>query len=205
VLGLIVSLVFTGWAAVAAAKAAKIAEEATKDADRAIEIAERNANAAANQVEIAEKTAKRQLRAYLGVSKLTPVDAIGEQGLFLVRLEFKNSGQTPAYIQKCMVKSWLGKFPIYSPFEEGPPMEQFYSFDPIINPGREFEIRFKPIMDAEIDTFRSDDMAYYVYGHIEYLDVFEAKQWLDFAYRACFTTRNLPGGIAPCTKGNGGT
>lgn len=45
-MALMVSIFFTGWAAIAASRAAKIAEDATKDADRSLSIAETSANSA---------------------------------------------------------------------------------------------------------------------------------------------------------------
>ncbi|WP_294312809.1 hypothetical protein [uncultured Sphingomonas sp.] len=92
---LLLSLIFTGWAAFAAAKAAQIAEEATRDADKALAIAERNADAAAAQVAVAQDTAKRQLRAYISVEPGGVNEPV--EGRCRLPIHIHNSGITPAH------------------------------------------------------------------------------------------------------------
>ena len=61
----------------------------------ALVIAQRNADAAARQVEVAQDTAKRQLRAYIGVTKFR-VAGLTADRIPTFFLEIQNSGQTSA-------------------------------------------------------------------------------------------------------------
>ena len=100
-LALIISLIFTGWAALAAAKAARIAEEATEGSNKALAIAERNANAVSKHVEIAQDTANRQLRPYIDFSafKFIVDDERSTEDTTVAGFQvcIKNFGATPAY------------------------------------------------------------------------------------------------------------
>lgn len=113
---LVVSLVFTAWAALAAAKAAREAERATEGSEKALAIAERNAEAATRQVEITQDTANRQLRPYIDFlnveiivdsERSTPdITVAGFQ------VCFKNFGATPAYKLKretIITPTWDGE------------------------------------------------------------------------------------------------
>jgi len=78
-------------------------------------IAERNAEAAAAQVEVTQDTAKRQLRAYVFVER---VGLNYVNGRYLLNIEWKNSGQTPAYELNAgcefifSVPEWRGEFAV---------------------------------------------------------------------------------------------
>jgi hypothetical protein len=95
---LILSLFFTCWAALAASKAARIAEEATKDADQAL-------GYAAEGNRIARETSERELRAYVVPKDQEVFDlATGRKPIFRVKLY--NSGQTPAHDVRCIAMVW---------------------------------------------------------------------------------------------------
>lgn len=156
--------------------------------------------AAQSAVDVTDMSAKRQLRAYLGVEKIEPIDA---QGMFAARAVFMNNGQTPAYIKSVKTRHWLGPFPTLNPHESGPPLKNTFHLKPIINPGRSGKISFPLIEGEELEKLSSgEDFAYYVYGRIEYADVFDRSLWLTFAYRILWSTRELEDGILPCVQGN---
>lgn len=92
----IAAAVYAKRAAVATERTVQIAEEAADGASEALSIAERNANAAADQVRVSEETARRQLRAYVGIEKVY-VENIVIGMVPSANLNLKNFGQTPAY------------------------------------------------------------------------------------------------------------
>ena len=103
--GLLVSLVFTGWAAIAAAKAAKIAEGAGRDAIKALEVAQETADAAATTAaasvaanSIAEQTAITAYRPWLSLKvRVSRGLRLDENGSSIgLELTFTNHGKTPA-------------------------------------------------------------------------------------------------------------
>jgi hypothetical protein len=76
-IAVVFSLFFTGWAAVAAGRAAKAAQASVK---------------------VASETAERELRAYVSVTITNlNITKSGDTFLCTARLKFANSGQTPAY------------------------------------------------------------------------------------------------------------
>jgi hypothetical protein len=75
-------------------RARRQAREAARETKRALDIAERNADAAAAQVKVAHDVAERQLRPYLYVEKVEPVDLDPMSNIILIPI--RNFGKTPA-------------------------------------------------------------------------------------------------------------
>ncbi|RWB23101.1 MAG: hypothetical protein EOQ40_02450 [Mesorhizobium sp.] len=106
---LVVSLIFTGWAAVAAAQAARAANQSIEN-ERAGAAAEalrfsqqygemkRSADAAEASIKETRHIGERQLRAYLVIDRIeAEVSKRGDLGrVFDVKVTLKNTGQTPA-------------------------------------------------------------------------------------------------------------
>ena len=119
----LLSLIFTGWAAWAAAVAAKAATksvehakaDATEQATRfaaQLEIARASSNAAVDLAASAADTAKRQLRAYL---TLRPIIFMAEKGVPTIQFKMENIGQTAAKNVTVRSEFLLRPWPIITP------------------------------------------------------------------------------------------
>lgn len=174
--------VFTGWAAFAAAAAARAAQQS---------------------VNFAENTGKRQLRAYLTIdgaraSCISTVTNIKPQ------VVIKNVGQTPAYsVRACVCIE-------NAPRSDPPPITKLVPFisDAVIGPGSSIELGCAPIQLTvpEFEAVRSGGNAIFVWGRVEYKDVFGQLHYL--TYRdASLNFRSEPNGpawfdLSPTEAGN---
>lgn len=208
-IALLVSIFFTGWAAIAASRAAKFAEAATKDADRALEIAARNADAAAQQVRISEDTARRQLRAYISapgaqLSNLEPGKVPA------VTLFFKNGGQTPAH--NVTSGCWMRMTTIPDNWTPDDLPDEY--FDPLpdggpriginnLGVGEQTNVEF--VMDVAVDPqffarYGAGSAIFLAWGEIKYVDAFGAAQitefrlWHDRRHRPAMNFGMFPSG-----------
>ena len=110
--GLLLSLIFTAWAALAAAKATRIAEASIKDSEMALSLAKQSAEAAQQQVMVAQTTAKQQLRPYL-TCKNTQL-SIRDDDDYVLTTELDNIGETPATITRVEVRvAWCADGKIF--------------------------------------------------------------------------------------------
>lgn len=187
---LIVSLIFTGWAAMAAAKAARIAEEATKDADKALAIAERNADAAARHATLAEVTAQRQLRAYivLDTAKVTV-----ENGTVHTFLKFRNTGVTPATHVRIAINT-VAQFQ-YIPGWPIPYPETGIVTSPTIGQNHSSVIQGEmPLDDAHQWGWNQGTACIWLAGQAEYRDIFgqDRKTTIKLMYGKMFGLENGP-------------
>ena len=129
-----------------------------------------------------EKHSERQLRAYVLVEK-------GGVGNFIAgevpyaKVRFRNSGQTPASQISVMITMDLCKFPRpnFEPFSGD---DSRRSRGPI-GPETKFTIpvALKRTIDLEERAkVVCGDKAIYVFGRVDYMDVFERKQWTTFRF-----------------------
>jgi hypothetical protein len=161
--GLIATLYYTR-------KAVLAAEEATKDADKALEIAARNADAAAQQVTVAQSTARHQLRAYIGVAKVT-LDVSSSNMIMdriTVTVALKNFGQTPARVHTFLWLTIHDEAKEFSVPEHVPPREY-------LAPGATTEIvqRLSPPSD-DSERLRNGQARLHAIARFEYEDIFGA-------------------------------
>ncbi len=125
----------------------------------------------------AEKTAERQLRAYVGIDRITAtVMKIGQ--IPEIRIRIKNSGQTPAYSVKHGYA--YGFKPPDRPDHE-------FRADPSANSGTTIAANMKismtdaspvvgPLTQKRIDAIKSGTLIFYVWGETNYVDVFGNKR-----------------------------
>ena len=186
------------------ARATRQALAGTKETEAALAVASRNAEATAALVAVSEKTASMQLRAYLAVQKIEPIE-MPELSFFAVKVHVSNDGQTPAKITSVNRAYYIGPFPQIDPRQQGPAQTPHIHFPPILNPKCSDIILTAGLDGADYETFRhsGDDKALYIYGRVEYADSFLHPHWLDYCYRLCWGTRNLPEGCTVCMAGNG--
>ncbi len=168
--GIIVAL-FTGtlwWVTRKSVIATEIAAKAARDA----------ADVASAALGEAQSTAQHQLRAYISIDHIIRDKNLHEPGFTIF---IRNSGQTPAYKVRHYNQKEILEFPL--PHE-------------LVAVLREDGTRFicgpgqlaadsglgGPISDPDWEALRSGKMAIYVYGIIEYMDVFGCVRWTKFCY-----------------------
>lgn len=158
--GLILTLAFTGWAALAASRAAKAADKA---------------------VEVAEGTAKHQLRAYLSMSpKLAGGFLEGE----VVRIEFSpnNHGQTPAHSVRHVFEVAILPHPLPVGFTF-PPAERESNNRFTVYPDsdvRSWFTKSTPITLQEVDDVRANRARLHCWGATYYSDIFGKEHKVKF-------------------------
>jgi hypothetical protein len=125
----------------------------------------------------AERTAKRQLRAYVGVDEVS-ITGVERDKKPMIYVRIKNYGQTPAY----SVKYWADiviakKLPVESAFED-----RKWSGESVLDPSSTFGIYSEttdvlPADDA--DAIGSDTQRIYFMARLVYRDAFGKKRTTD--------------------------
>lgn len=126
------------------------------------------------------KVAKHQLRAYLGA---TPQNvnflAIGTHYI-QTYIEIANTGDTPAK----NVIQWTD-IAVRAPTDNKtfPLPAKGYGKRPIV-PGAKWSLGLeKSLTDEELQKLMSEENVLFVWGRVEYMDIFGESHWLDFRYR----------------------
>jgi hypothetical protein len=140
-----------------------------------------SADAAKGAIVLSGKTAERQLRAYIGVTTNTRVPnlVVGkkqEAGIF-----FTNYGQTPANKTRYWGDVQIREYPLNAPL----PSLDFRSDILPINPNQKIPIAFETISQLtseEEAKLRAGTGRFYLYGEIEYFDVFGEKRITTFRF-----------------------
>ncbi len=133
------------------------------------------------QTSVLQNSAKKQLRAYVGVSesglKLDPPNIPEGQ------VNIKNYGQTPAY----KVRHWIGigvlPHPLVSKLPE-PPGGLQLSIS-ILSPGGHHTLVVPvktPIRASDLSSLYTPEHTLYVYGHIVYEDIFGEEWSTDYRF-----------------------
>jgi hypothetical protein len=158
---------------------------AADDAKRAGIAAERAADATAASVDLARDTAKRQLRAYVTVNGVIrtkdPGDLSGKG--FAVLVDIKNNGQTPASDSLQWARIEIREFPLVTPL----PIHCLENPTRGILPPEAKNLAFptftRDLTTIEENAILANHTAVYVYGEIEYLDVFGDRHLTQFRFR----------------------
>jgi hypothetical protein len=156
-----------------------------KTARLAANAAERAAKATENSVDLARDTAKRQLRAYVtvnGVIRTKDPGKLNGEG-FAVLVDVKNSGQTPASDLLVWANIEIREFPLVTCL----PLHCLENPTRVILPPDTKNLAF-PTFDRDLTTIEENAIlknhtAVYVYGEIEYLDVFGNRHLTQFRFR----------------------
>lgn len=154
---LAITIFFTAWAALAASRAARAADAA---------------------VEITEDTARHQLRAYVYVEAAHVIDF---NRPFEVRVKIKNFGQTPAYGLSQWVTTGFFKFPLRELPKIPPPPDNIPIHD--LAPGDHIAATAahpRQFDNAEIESMRVGENAFFVYGKITFMDAFDTPQTTEY-------------------------
>lgn len=133
---------------------------------------------------IARDTAKRQLRAYIGVTASSISISPDNKG-FIIQVELKNAGQTPAYEVAIMGESFGADYPLtneraFGPLEDGHrcplyPGDSLYGVYALKAEGVSADLVMKQVQT-------SGNMGLYVQGLCEYLDAFGERHTTQFRY-----------------------
>ncbi len=184
----------------------RLIRTAADDAKKAGIAAERAADATAASVDLARDTAKRQLRAYVTVNGVIrtkdPGDLDGAG--FAVLVDIKNSGQTPALDSLQWARIEIKEFPL----ETQLPIHCLENPTKGILPPEAKNLQFPTFTRAltiiEENAILANHTAIYVYGEVEYLDVFGERHLTQFRFRC--NGQGFPLGMfKPDGEGNNAT
>jgi len=191
---LVISLVFTGWAAMAAAKAAGIAEESTRGAERALDMAAKSAAAAEKQVAISEDTARRQLRAYLTFNEIIINFPKGD---WKIQVAWRNGGQTPAYHVLAYV-DWIElEGPLPEDFRFTPQYPLNEDGTAAVGPGeRALAVSENPFSKELIQSAIEKIRNVYVWGAADYVDAFGLPRRTEIAMKVIIERTTDDGAFA---------
>src|SRR5665213_444086 len=166
----------------------RLIRESLTDTKVAADAANRAAKATENSVDLSRDTAKRQLRAYVTVNGVIrtkdPGDLGGSEG-FAVLVDVKNNGQTPASDSLQWARIEIREFPLVTPLPlhclENPTKG-------VLPPGAGAKNVMFPTFGRDLTTIEENAIlanhtAIYVYGEIEYLDVFGDRHLTQFRFR----------------------
>ena len=160
--------------------------------------------AAQASVAVAQDTAKRQLRAYLAVSKVEVRDV--QPDCIWGYIHIINQGATPARITQAFERAWIGPATQTDPINEGPPAQDYLHLRDQLSQGLPDKILFQVNDPAEIKKLDgSKTIDFYIYGRIEYQDVFGDPQWLTFAFRNDGWVVSKESSFSPSIHGNDGS
>jgi hypothetical protein len=169
---LLITIVFTAWAAIAASRAAGAADKA---------------------VEVTSNTARRQLRAYIAAKECV-INWENERTIRAV-VTLINTGQTPAY----QVKAWLG---IGDDPEGRPPQSVPHTSKNDVGSGLTSHIigRNGPMSEDLWGRIRSRKTLFYFWGEMTYRDVFDDEHITSFRFMLNPDPKET--GIVTCGEGN---
>ena len=154
------------------------------------------------QVNLGQSTAKKQLRAYLGIGtdQSSGDMQISNASEPEIRLTVTNVGATPAHNVIVSAIMRVGTNPLTEPLvlsTDGPPITMV-AFPNVI-------LRFKVGLEripsvAEIRGLKAGELHVYVAGRVDYTDIFGDPQYAEFKMR----TSSKPGfnGFTTCEDGN---
>jgi len=142
---------------------------------------------------------QRQLRAYVGITDIK-AENIGGAAAFL--LEFRNSGQTPAYSMTVETRVKLADYPL----NETLPIVSTRKGVTILGPGdtgHGFVPAGRALSSEELAEMQAGTRAVYVYGEINYIDAFKKKRWTKFRFMIGGNVDIRPeGNMGACEEGN---
>jgi hypothetical protein len=135
-------------------------------------------------IEVSRDTARRQLRAYVaGIPDF--MFAFSDSSLPRTRFKLHNSGTTPAHRLRHRTEIEILPNPVEAGMSLPAPSGNFS--DPmVLFPNTNFtgnKTRAKVFDTGEISRIRNGTASIYVYGEIEYFDIFENRQTSSFCFR----------------------
>jgi hypothetical protein len=186
------------------ARSTRRAIAGAKETAAAIAAANLSAEAANRHASSAEKSAMIQLRSYLVADRIE-VHGTPNQNSVYVTVVIKNAGATPARITKCQATTWITQDLSVDPINGGPAPKDYFHLRDWFPQGSEGKILVGSDDSDLISKMNITDKAdFYIYGRIEYIDVFGIDRWMTFAYRPNAWGVKVGNGFTPCIHGNDG-
>jgi hypothetical protein len=165
--------------------------------------AQDSARAAKRTVNIMTDTAARQLRAYVFEHADTDNTKVCPEG-WVVDVEIRNAGQTPAYDVRCASTLRPLIDPLPKDFEFSPSVFDEGTF--VVNPGipRANSVKTELMSPSDRAAVKNGDKVLYLWGRIEYVDVFERPHFGEYRLRFQVEVRgdNIFGQWVYCAQGN---
>jgi hypothetical protein len=158
-------------------------------------------------------TARRQLRAYVFVSRANISNATEGNGPVQSRVVIKNFGQTPAYKVVNINGFAFDQYPppptlnlTIADHEFGTAGRSRSDLGPTQSEGMTETLRRPPLNAAERAALMNGGLVMYVYGEIRYLDAFGRKQRTRYRFMMGGPVGTQPGGaLVACEDGNEAT
>ena len=129
--------------------------------------------------EVMKDTAQRQLRAYICISGGTI--KFDRKDAPVAYVEYKNSGQTPAYDVCSWHHIWIAAYPLTEKLPEAP--KSFITSRSIIPPGgHAFMVIPKdpPVCERAVHLLGTPEGTIYIYGEIRYRDAFGVERFTKY-------------------------
>jgi hypothetical protein len=144
------------------------------------------ANSADKTVRQMEETAEQQLRAYIHIESIavTALKSRDPSG----RTIFRNAGQTPAYEVRSHSRMVIREFPLdfdLAPlpgFNWDAPNESRNPLGPRMTQGKQTTEMTPPAGPDEFALLDKKDVAFYMYGEIQYKDIFGKDRYTRWLY-----------------------
>jgi hypothetical protein len=165
------------------------AERAANAAQRSADIATRQADTARATLETMQDTAQRQLRAYV-VALGKDFSQRGTDDRFVLHIDIRNTGQTPAYNVKAVSRTCVLEHPLNTAFDFtlnegvepsvtmlGP--QQFFEHDSVAE---------SVLSDIQLSEIRAAigpgdiGIRLYTYGTVTYRDAFQIERHTNFCF-----------------------
>lgn len=181
---LLATLLVTAWAAVAASRAARAADQA---------------------VEITRQLGQIELRAYLSLSG-SAIRGLREGLDPTADLTFRNDGTTPATI--FLAETYIGMYPYPKHGELRRPDLADLPSRHVLTHGGDFTNHpklNKALTAQDVFDLQSGRKIIYVYGTITYFDIFQEKRVLEFRLMTGGPVPLREGALAWCSEGNRST
>ena len=152
--------------------------------------------------EVMKDTAQRQLRAYVCISSGI-IEFSRGRDVPIVKVNYKNCGQTPAYDVRSWIHIWITDDPLKEILPVPP--EDYMTSVSIIPPGGfHFMVIEKdpPIPSNVLHLIGTSQGTVYIYGEIRYRDAFNIERFTRYRLIYGGSEENHGGHLKPHTDGN---
>lgn len=171
------------------------------ETERALQHAEASAKAMTSLVDVSERTAKAQIRAYVNV---TPHNLKHYDTATYVDVLIDNKGSTPAKITRLEMALWIGPPANLDPANSGAPLKRYYHVFGFLMNGvpQTITVATDQIVVVELHDGTPQQREIYIYGRVEYTDVFTESHITQFAFRTEGLLKGENTTFCPCIDGN---
>jgi hypothetical protein len=173
-----------------------------REARKLAAAADVHSDIAGKQLELMKETAEKQLRAYVYTNGAKGELLPDKSGKYVVRIEIRNFGQTPAYALSGWMTVFVGDTAVEKDINILPHDSEIV--ETILPPGGVcfYYARTQASILQEIKAITRESRAIYTYGEVHYKDVSGIQRYTRFRIK-CSGERNLStGSFDHCRAGN---